>query len=343
MNCDRYFALHAPKLRFGCRFSVYMSSEGVDPTLSRASLDSALLHNDNALKAQAKKRLKGHPLSSAFCFTPQDEVQIRAKEGNQDGWGIVNLDLTRQWHICGKSLLSAETDSGFDAAAQTATNATSPQTGRTVLAHLLKSPYDREPNLNNLHPFQVGQWMGMLNGSMRGFLRDLRQTVKDRYEALLGKPVKGVTASELALHYFVGKLKEQFGTSDFSIIGSAQVRETFESVMTEIRDKALETQDQMLPGKKVGLNFVMSDGDHTLGYRYGRSLFVAKRSNPETGKILEAFLTSEPLKEEAALKGFIWQEIPENHFVYLDRIVEKGSTGLKVEMTKNLKEVKSAC
>jgi predicted glutamine amidotransferase len=348
MTIHNHFGVNDPKLRlapfrFGCRLSVYMSSDGVDPALSRSCLDAALLSNDNALKSQAKKRLKGHPLSSEFCLTPQDEVQLRAKEGNQDGWGIANLDASfdssGQWQVCGKSLMSADVDPGFDVAGQLAMGATAPQKGRTVLAHLLKSPYDREPNLNNLHPFQVGQWIGMLNGSMRGFLKDLRQTVRDRYEALLGQSVKGSTASELALHYFVGKLKEQYGTSNFSVIGTEQVRKTFVSVLTEIRDKALENQDQMLPGKKVGLNFVMSDGDHTLGYRYGRSLFVATRVNPETGKIQEAFLTSEPLKQEGAVAGFQWQEVPENHFVYLDRVVEKGSTHLNVEMKPNSQSV----
>ncbi len=348
MTSHNHFGVNDPKFglapfRFGCRLSVYMSNDGVDPALSRSCLDAALLSNDNALKSQAKKRLKGHPLSSEFCLTPQDEVQLRAKEGNQDGWGIANLDASfdssGQWQVCGKSLMSADVDPGFDVAGQLAMGATAPQKGRTVLAHLLKSPYDREPNLNNLHPFQVGQWIGMLNGSMRGFLKDLRQTVRDRYEALLGQSVKGSTASELALHYFVGKLKEQYGTANFSVIGTEQVRKTFESVITEIRDKALENQDQMLPGKKVGLNFVMSDGDHTLGYRYGRSLFVATRVNPETGKIQEAFLTSEPLKQEGAVAGFQWQEVPENHFVYLDRFVEKGSTHLNVEMKPNSQSV----
>jgi hypothetical protein len=172
----------------------------------------------------------------------------------------------------------------------------------------------------------------MLNGGMRGFLKEMRVRVESLFTPLLGQAIKGTTAGELGLHYFVGKLKEQYGTDNFGQIGSDRVRETFESVITEIRQKALATQDKMLPGKKVGLNFVMSDGDHTMGYRYGRSLFVGTRSNPATGKIQEAFLTSEPLKKEGAVAGFQWREVPESSFVYLDRIQENGSSHLKVEI-----------
>lgn len=313
-----------------------MSTPQVSAEVAQGVLNNALVDNENALLKQAQPRER-HPLASQFQFTPQEDVLRRAREGNGDGWGISRqvvgppeqFSSQTAMQTMAASVLPAGQDPAFVIAARQA--AVMPgQASQTVMAHLLKKPPDRAPSPLNLHPFSLNGWSGMLNGSMRGFLSALRREVEETCQPLLGQPVQGKTASELVLHWFLGRMLQQWGTTKINEVGISEVgvqrvQALFAQVMKEVKALALANQQALLPTQTLGLNFVQSSGDQTMAYRYGRSLFVGVREEHQA--ISEVILASEPLKNEGAAYGFQWQEVPEDHLVFVSRMLRGPQAG----------------
>jgi hypothetical protein len=165
---------------------------------------------------------------------------------------------------------------------------------------------------------------------------------------LVGSRPKGETPGELGLYMFVGRLLKEHGTSDVSQIGLDAATRTFAHLMKDLRTQAKQTALptgfrpflQRLAGNRpdahtvaaaqrlthhpqTGLNFILSDGNHLLAFRSGRSLFIGERALP--GQPREVLVTSEPLANSAATQGFRWQEVPEDTIVTVRRDATLGA------------------
>ena len=132
-------------------------------------------------------------------------------------------------------------------------------------------------------------------------------------DPLLRKGVRGTTDSEHIFYYVLSRRLQHP-----------------ETPLMEVRRQAdrqiMGWAAEVAPGRKIGLNIIMTDGDHFAGSRFGRTLWHVEREyvfecpicgkphvHHEKGTDYRAVeIASEPLSDEN------WPEIPDSHVYTVD-------------------------
>lgn len=281
--------LYNPKTpSFGCRMMAFVNTSPSSETDKKIREDF-LINNPNSLKHLSKKGVYS--------------VHGLKKLGHPDGWGIASYTQKSKKPKIQKSPISAS----FDFRYTKATNNLESQKPLITLAHIRQASVS-DANKNNCHPFVYKNWSFEHNGEIAGALSPkIKKLVDEKYAKLLGEKPKGKTDSEYAFYYFLGKLKETYGTTNTKKIGCENIRKTFAESISELTE---------LSGKKYSIcTIIMSDGKNVFASRKGRSLFIGSYLN---GNKKQYILSSEQIKQVKTTL-IKWQEIPENFIVSIKR------------------------
>ena len=175
---------------------------------------------------------------------------------------------------------------------------------RTVIAHVRRATVGIQ-SIENTHPFQHGRWIFAHNGTVPNFLK-VRDLMIPQIDPLLRNDIKGTTDSEHIFFYLLSLHQKHPELTLMDILGRG-VRQI------------IHWSHEVDPDPKVGLNLVLSDGDHLVGSRFGRTLWHLERKfgfecpicgkphvHHEVGTDYRAVeIASEPLSDEN------WREMPD--------------------------------
>ncbi|MEM9988877.1 MAG: class II glutamine amidotransferase [Pseudomonadota bacterium] len=174
-----------------------------------------------------------------------------------------------------------------------------------VVAHVRRATVG-EPHINNTHPFASGRWAFAHNGTVPRFA-EVGPNLLAAMPPSFRKKIKGHTDSE-HLFYYMMSLIEQHG------------RKNVTSVIAKAITDVLKWVDQPGAGSTPGLNIMLTDGEHIIGTRLGRTLYHVERDgiydceicgfphiHHEPNRDYRAVVVaSEPITHET------WEEIPEH-------------------------------
>ncbi len=181
----------------------------------------------------------------------------------------------------------------------------------TVVAHVRRATVGVQ-TIENTHPFVHGRWVFVHNGTIPNFLI-VRDRMIDKIDPLLRNDIRGTTDSEHIFYYIL------------SLCLTHPDRPLLEIVRQAVH-QIVDWSEDITPGRKVGLNIILTDGDRFVGSRFGRTLWHLERDyvfecpicgkshvHHEKGANYRAFeIASEPLSDEN------WQEMPDNHVYCVD-------------------------
>ncbi|NNK78847.1 MAG: class II glutamine amidotransferase, partial [Litoreibacter sp.] len=176
---------------------------------------------------------------------------------------------------------------------------------RTVVAHVRRATVGGTA-FENTHPFDHGKWIFAHNGTVPNF--DLvREKMLDHLDPLHRVEIRGSTDSEHVFRYLM------------SLFLQHPERGLLETVRSGLR-QVIGWAHEIEPDARVGLNIILTDGEHMVGSCYNRTLFTLHRDhvftcpicekphvhhNPKTSyKAIE--IASEPITKEDA-----WQPVPQ--------------------------------
>ncbi len=175
---------------------------------------------------------------------------------------------------------------------------------RTVVAHVRRATVG-EISIENTHPFHHGNWIFAHNGTIPNF-DQLRFKMLDHMDPLHRSEIKGSTDSEHIFRYLL----------------SLQLQQPERGLMGNLHDAVrhvLSWSAEIDPKAKVGLNIVLTDGEHLVGARMNRSLFYLQRDYvfacPICGKSHvhhkpKAEYRSIEIASEPVTHGEYWYEVP---------------------------------
>lgn len=180
---------------------------------------------------------------------------------------------------------------------------------RTVVAHVRRATVGTT-SIENTHPFHHGRWIFAHNGTVPNF-EEVRFKLLDHTDPLHRSEIDGETDSEHVFRYLMGLFLQH------------PERGLLETVRDGLRQVIAWSED-LAPGKRVGLNIVLTDGDRMIGSRLNRSLFHLRRE-----KIFVCPICGQPhvhhdpktdyraveIASEPVTKVDVWEEVP-NGVVY---------------------------
>lgn len=318
----------SPAPTFGCRQMAFMTEGNTLSPAQKVLWQDALVENPNCLKAQSHKR--SHPLREGAVMPFHEEDLLNdPQDGNVDGWGFAAYVVRSKTPVeIQRSLAPACTDDGFDAAAKSLV-AKGP---RTMLAHLLNKLFpQRMLGEEDLHPFSLGNWTGMFNGVLTGGRSpDLLKTLEQTFYPLLGAKPKGTNSGERILLYYLGKLKQRFGTLDGELLSIPAMQQAFAETLRDFMSRSKPVYAPVAAGTEGGLmglkgqvqdgpscNYVVSDGQTLMAYRKGRRLYLNR--HPGLKGRVGYVVSSEPFQPKQGGK-LSWTELPEDHILTLTRL-----------------------
>ncbi len=174
----------------------------------------------------------------------------------------------------------------------------------TVVAHVRRATVGVQ-SIENTHPFQHVRWIFAHNGTIPNFL-NVRDRMIPEIDPLLRNDIKGTTDSEHIFFYLLSlhQKNPELPLMDILAQGIRQI---------------IDWSQEVDPARKVSLNVVLTDGNHLVGSRFGRSLWYLEREFifecPICGKAhvhhkagsdyRSVEIASEPLSDEN------WLEIPD--------------------------------
>ncbi len=176
-----------------------------------------------------------------------------------------------------------------------------------VLAHIRRATVGT-PSLENTHPFHSGRWSFAHNGTIPN-IENVRSVLLEHINPVFAARIKGETDSELAFALFLTR----FAKLALNNVELA-VRDTVSIIETAVKRHA--------PGRKLGLNMMLTDGKVFCGTRYGRTLYKVEREgvydceicgfphihhNPDKA-YRAVVIASEPITSED------WQVVPDHSF-----------------------------
>jgi len=135
---------------------------------------------------------------------------------------------------------------------------------RTVVAHVRRATVGGV-SIENTHPFHHGKWIFAHNGTVPNF-DQVRMKMLDQIDPLHRNMILGTTDSEHIFHYLM---------SLFLHHPELGLLETVQQGLRQI----LKWSAEVDPKARVGLNIVLTDGEHVVGSRYNRSLFTLHRDH----------------------------------------------------------------
>ena len=135
---------------------------------------------------------------------------------------------------------------------------------KTVVAHVRRATVGGT-SIENTHPFEHGKWIFAHNGTVPNF-DQVRMKMLDHIDPLHRSEIAGTTDSEYIFRYLL------------SLILVHPER----GLLTVVRDgleNILAWSAEIDPKARVGLNIILTDGEHMIGSRYNRSLHYLFRDH----------------------------------------------------------------
>lgn len=317
--------VNSAPVKFGCRLFAYMAGDtykGQDEFIRQC-----LANGDNSLKAQSVPG-KLDDLSETMPY-----MELLDRLPQVDGWGMVSYDSATLQPLVEKSQEPAFTDVAYDQAIDHSLKhaGVDPAAGHPVVlaAHLREGT---SVSVKNTHPFRMGQWTFMQNGTLPNKTREILSAKVEKYRKKYDFPgPNGKTDSERIFFYMMGKLKDATGTTDASKVSSKELQTVFNDVVRELYTTAMTLEggnytksspvgDRWLTlTGPMGLNFILTDGNRIMASRYGRRLNIGTRHNDE-GKQQEVLIATQPIQPQPASgqKPIEWTEFPEQHTALLE-------------------------
>lgn len=180
-----------------------------------------------------------------------------------------------------------------------------------VLAHVRHATVGGAA-LNNTHPFHDGSWVFAHNGTVPGFAA-MRSTLRERIAREHLSKIAGETDSEHIFRYFL-TLRDR---------GTIDPQSDLPGALSCLAGEIGALAEAFAPGKRLGLNIIVSDGHQLAGTRVNRTLFYVHRRGVYDCEICgfphihhaqsvnhrAIVVASEPLSHEN------WTEVP-NHSVW---------------------------
>lgn len=321
--------------RFGCRLAAFALP---DDAAHNKSLDvfhkQALITGENSLKAQSRpNRPERDGIRQQFNIEDLVLAPLR-KNGNNHGWGITThggkSPTASPWQSRETTPAYSET-AGYDQAVTQAL-ANKPN---FLLSHVRAAAAECKQVIpTNNHPFTYGPWSLMHNGVVQS---TFEPEIQRRIKALLpaNDQPKGTTDSETALYYFMGLLKNTYGSVDTKQIGKENVRKAFAKAVDDLVSLSpagfKKLDGQGLFGIQGELeytplaNFVACDGNMLLAFRKGPTMVLGMRptgsiSTGNTQLSKEFIVASEPFQPQGRGQAKIqWLQIPDNTIVTLSK------------------------
>lgn len=177
------------------------------------------------------------------------------------------------------------------------------------LAHVRASTVG-DVNQNNCHPFAFEEYSMVHNGTIRSFEK-YKKNIINKIEEELFLQIKGNTDSEcffFLIMHFVKKNKNLESSVKEAIKWISMIQENCDGFSR--------------------INIVITNGKELMATRFAskgeKSLSLQYSSKPDNlNKVSSLILSSESLSDDETL----WENLPENHFVYLDRECMKLKIG----------------
>lgn len=177
-----------------------------------------------------------------------------------------------------------------------------------VIAHVRRATVG-EPSIENTHPFSDGRWVFAHNGTVPGFTK-VRAMMRERMSEKRWARIKGDTDSEHIFHYFLSLCES----------GEIDPGDSLTRAIWRLLDDVTAMSARAAPGKRIGLNIMLTDGRRLAGSRINRSLFFVHRDGVHDCEICgfphirhdpdcdyrAVVVASEPLTHEH------WIEVPNN-------------------------------
>ena len=135
---------------------------------------------------------------------------------------------------------------------------------KTVVAHVRRATVGAT-SIENTHPFHHGRWIFAHNGTVPNF-DNVRMKMLDHIDPLHRTEIAGTTDSEHIFRYLMSLFLRhpEHGLLAIAKEGLGQI---------------LAWSAEVDPTARVGLNIVLTDGEHMIGSRYNRSLHYLHRDH----------------------------------------------------------------
>jgi len=135
---------------------------------------------------------------------------------------------------------------------------------RTVVAHVRRATVGGT-SIENTHPFHHGSWIFAHNGTVPNF-DQVRAKMLDHIDPLHRSEIKGTTDSEHIFRYLLGLFLQH------------PERGPFKTVQIGL-EQILTWSAEVDPDSRVGLNIILTNGEHMIGSCLNRSLFYLVRDH----------------------------------------------------------------
>lgn len=179
----------------------------------------------------------------------------------------------------------------------------------TVVAHVRRATVGTVSS-ENTHPFHHGRWIFAHNGTLPAF-EEVRFRLLEHMDPLHRSEIAGETDSEHVFRYLLSLFLRhpEAGLHD-------TVRRGLDQVIAWCSDAA--------PGKQIGLNIVLTNGEALVGSRLNRSLYQLRRDRLHVcaicGKTHVHHESQRPYRavevaSEPVTQDEVWTEVP-NGVVY---------------------------
>ncbi len=246
-----------------------------------------------AFRSNAQSRVECDLVHAQNALMAQSRRDLSGRE-HVNGWGVATYDGA---HI------HVERQAWAAYHGEHFRRSVTGQYARLFLAHVRRATVGA-PSLDNTHPFVWGRWSFIHNGTVHEFAR-----VRDRMREVMlphhREAIRGTTDSEHLFHMMMSYLERGSGDP------MAALRATFEDLLAWCCGGDPDTPN--------GLNVVLTDGNHLVGTRWGRTLYQLERDalhvcdicaqtharlEPDVG-YRAVVIASEPLTGEP------WREMPD--------------------------------
>ena len=223
-------------------------------------------------------------------------------ETHRDGWGIGYFDGDQPRVI--RRPTAASDDAEFrDAAGQIRS--------RTVIAHVRQASVG-DLCVANSHPFTLGRWIFMHNGTVTGF-ENIRPGLVEETAPDLRHQVGGTTDSEQVFFWLLSRLRSRGESAEGPCRDLATVADEMAEAIRTLDARSAATG----PNEPTRLNFVLTDGAVMVASRWKHSLFWTNRHGP-----LQADGAAGPVRGVAVASEAIgdppWAEVPDGHILTVD-------------------------
>lgn len=180
---------------------------------------------------------------------------------------------------------------------------------KTVIAHVRRATVGGT-SIENTHPFHHGRWIFAHNGTVTNF-DAVRMLMLDHIDPLHRSEIRGTTDSEHVFRYLM------------SLFLQHPERGLVETVRKGL-EQVIAWCAEVDPKARVGLNIILTDGEHMIGSRYNRSLVYLCRDHsfdcpicgePHVHHDARTNYQAVEIASEPVTVGEDWYEVP-NHTIF---------------------------